>query len=128
MRFTRVNNMKAKANCALGFVKRNVLTSATEVRSAAYPALVRPILKYASAALDALPKMLDRIWKLLNIALQDLSLTFDSQIASLSLSRIFGGTPRLDAIDNGATHCLWTTSMATACHPTPSSAQGTIYR
>ena len=43
-----VANTVAKANRALGFVKRNVVTPSTATKERAYNALVRPILEYAS--------------------------------------------------------------------------------
>ena len=45
-----------KSNSALGFIRRNVITTSTQVKSTAYKQLVRPVLEYASGAWDSLTK------------------------------------------------------------------------
>ena len=45
-----INNVTAKANKTLGFIRRNMRGCRTSQRSAAYQGLVRPTLEYACAA------------------------------------------------------------------------------
>ena len=47
-----INNVTAKANKTLGFIRRNMRGCRTSARSAAYQGLVRPTLEYACAAWD----------------------------------------------------------------------------
>ena len=47
-----INNVTAKANKTLGFIRRNLRGCKTSARSAAYQGLVRPTLEYACAAWD----------------------------------------------------------------------------
>jgi hypothetical protein len=46
------NNIVANANKSLGFLKRNLKTSSTNIKSQAYLSLVRPKLEYACSAWD----------------------------------------------------------------------------
>ena len=43
-----------KSNSALGFIRRNVIATSTQVKSTAYKQLVRPVLEYASGAWNSL--------------------------------------------------------------------------
>ena len=45
-----------KSNSALGFIRRNVITTSTQVKSTAFKQIVRPVLEYASGAWDSLTK------------------------------------------------------------------------
>ena len=45
---TYINQITSKANCTLGFVKRNVRTTNQSVKELAYKTLVRPHVEYAS--------------------------------------------------------------------------------
>ena len=47
-----VNNICAKANSTIGFLKRNLNISNKVIKECSYKTLVRPSLEYASAALD----------------------------------------------------------------------------
>ncbi|KAK7101850.1 hypothetical protein V1264_020171 [Littorina saxatilis] len=49
---THIANITTKANRALGFARRNIKLSNKKVKAAAYKALVRPILEYASPVWD----------------------------------------------------------------------------
>ena len=48
-----IDNVTAKGNSTLGFIRRNVLTSSETVKNTAYKQLVRPVLEYASASWDS---------------------------------------------------------------------------
>ena len=50
-----ISSVVAKANAALGFVRRNVITCSETIRLTAYKQLVRPLMEYASAAWDSRP-------------------------------------------------------------------------
>ena len=54
-----ITSVVAKANAALGFVRRNVITSSEIIKVTAYKQLVRPLMEYASAAWDSLPGTLE---------------------------------------------------------------------
>ena len=54
-----ITSVVAKANAALGFVRRNVITSSEMIKVTAYKQLVRPLMEYASAAWDSLPGTLE---------------------------------------------------------------------
>ena len=54
-----ISSVVAKANAALGFVRRNVITCSETIRLTAYKQLVRPLMEYASAAWDSLPGTLE---------------------------------------------------------------------
>ena len=47
-----INNITARANRALGFLKRNLRGCKTSVRARAYEAIVRPTLEYAVSIWD----------------------------------------------------------------------------
>ena len=49
---THIDNISAKANKTLGFVKRNVRTRQTAIKTKAYQALVRPTLEYCTCVWD----------------------------------------------------------------------------
>ena len=52
---SHVNNIVAKANRSLGFVKRNLYPQCTETtKRSAYVTIVRPTLEYATAVWDPL--------------------------------------------------------------------------
>lgn len=51
-----INNMTAKANQSLGFLRRNLKISSEKVKSHAYKALVRPKLEYCSTIWDPYQK------------------------------------------------------------------------
>ena len=48
----QINSITAKANQALGFLKRNLKVNSTPIKEHAYKALVRPKLEYASSVWD----------------------------------------------------------------------------
>ena len=48
----RVENVSAKGNMTLGFVKRNLRECSIPVKTASYTTLVRPALEYASSVWD----------------------------------------------------------------------------
>ena len=45
---THINRISTNANRTLGFLKRNIKTKNTAIRTAAYQTLVRPQVEYAS--------------------------------------------------------------------------------
>jgi hypothetical protein len=47
-----VNNICSKANSALGFLRRNLKVSSSNIREKAYKAFVRPLLEYAPSVWD----------------------------------------------------------------------------
>ena len=47
-----INTICAKANKTLGFLRRNLKISATQLKATAYKAIVRPILEYACSVWD----------------------------------------------------------------------------
>ena len=47
---SRINNICAKANKTIGFLKRNINISNKSIKEKAFKSLVRPIVEYASAA------------------------------------------------------------------------------
>ena len=47
-----INNITARANQSLGFVKRNVKTRSRDIKTKVYKALVRPRLEYCSTLWD----------------------------------------------------------------------------
>ena len=49
---THIDNIRATANKTLGFVKRNVRTRQTPIKTKAYQALVRPALEYCTCVWD----------------------------------------------------------------------------
>ena len=49
---THINTICAKANKTLGFLRRNLKISATQLKATAYKTIVRPILEYASTVWD----------------------------------------------------------------------------
>ena len=49
---THIDNIRAKANKTLGFVKRNVRTRQTPIKTKAYQALVRSTLEYCTCVCD----------------------------------------------------------------------------
>ena len=49
---TYIDNIRAKANKTLGFVKRNVGTRQTPIKTKEYQALVRPTLEYCTCVWD----------------------------------------------------------------------------
>jgi hypothetical protein len=49
---THIANITNKANKTLGFVRRNIKTNNKAAKQAAYKALVRPVLEYASPVWD----------------------------------------------------------------------------
>lgn len=49
---THINQITAKANKTLGFVKRNLWFTSKEIKAEAYRTLIRPTLEYASCAWD----------------------------------------------------------------------------
>ena len=51
---THVDNITAKANSTVGFIRRNVLTTSQSIKEVAYKQLVRPVLEYASTAWDSI--------------------------------------------------------------------------
>ena len=53
---THIDNITAKANKTLGFLRRNVRISSPTIKSQAYFSLVRPILEYASPVWDPYTK------------------------------------------------------------------------
>ena len=57
-----INNIAAKSNRALGFVKRNLHSCTEDIKQLAYQSLVRPSLEYSSAVLD--PYTSDQIHQL----------------------------------------------------------------
>ena len=48
-----IDNVAAKGNSTLGFIRRNVLTNSETVKATAYKQLVRPVLEYASSSWDS---------------------------------------------------------------------------
>ena len=48
-----IDNVTAKGDSTLGFIRRNILTTSENVRNTAYKQLVRPVLEYASASWDS---------------------------------------------------------------------------
>ena len=59
---THIDNIRAKAKRTLGFVKRNVRTRQTPIKTKAYWALVRPTLEYCTYVWDPYTK--GEVWKL----------------------------------------------------------------
>ncbi len=49
---THIDNLTAKANRSIGFLRRNIHSCPREVKSTAYTTLVRPIVEYASPVWD----------------------------------------------------------------------------
>ena len=49
---THVNNITAKANRQLGFIKRNLLSCPKDLKAKAFITLVRPLLEYSSSVWD----------------------------------------------------------------------------
>ena len=49
---THINNLLAKANKSLGFLRRNIIKFPEEIKKRAYQAIVRPNVEYASSAWD----------------------------------------------------------------------------
>ena len=50
-----INNITARANQSLGFVKHNVKTKSRDIKTKVYKALVRPSLEYCSTVWDPHP-------------------------------------------------------------------------
>ena len=57
-----INNIAAKGNRALGFVKRNLRSCTEDIKQLAYQSLVRPSLEYSSAVWD--PYTAEKIYQL----------------------------------------------------------------
>jgi hypothetical protein len=51
-RTSHINNISAKANRTIGFLRRNIHSCPKEVKAAAYTTLVRPSIEYASTVWD----------------------------------------------------------------------------
>ena len=49
---SHINNIYAKANCTISFLRRNIHSCPKEVKRNAYTTLVRPSVEYASAVWD----------------------------------------------------------------------------
>ena len=49
---TRINRISTNANRTLGFLKRNIKTKNTAIRTAAYQTLARPQVEYASTSME----------------------------------------------------------------------------
>ena len=49
---THINNILAKANKSLGFLRRNISKFPEEIKKRAYQAIVTPNVEYASSAWD----------------------------------------------------------------------------
>ena len=49
---SHINNISAKANRTIGFLRRNIHSCPKEVKAAAYTTLVRPSIEYASSVWD----------------------------------------------------------------------------
>ena len=49
---THINNITSKANKTLGFLRRNLNISSTNIKAQAYKSLVRPIVEYGSSVWD----------------------------------------------------------------------------
>ena len=52
IRITHVENVAAKGNRTLGFIKRNIRECTKPVKAASYTTLTRPVLEYASTVWD----------------------------------------------------------------------------
>ena len=46
---SHINNISAKANRTIGFLRRNIHSCSKEVKATAYTTLVRPSIEYASS-------------------------------------------------------------------------------
>ena len=59
---THIDNITAKANRTLGFIRRNIRISSPTIKTLAYNSLVRPLLEYASPVWDPYTKLnIDKI-------------------------------------------------------------------